>query len=358
MKPTPSRRLLAHRQIPHFSPPRTIRWRNNATLSPSSSTINQDEIAHFSKLSSQWWDEKGEFGMLHSMNPIRMEFVRNKLVEIAQEDSSPDVEVDGSKVFHGLNVLDVGCGGGLFSESLTRMGANTLGIDASGSNIAIASHHALQDPLLLSNSPTGKGKGKLTYQHTSVEDLLSKRGPESFDVVCSMEVLEHVDNPRSFLDSCARLVKPGGHLFLSTISRTPLAYFLTIFAAENLFRLVEPGTHTHSKFVNPQELIEFFAQYRSSPPPALSHSPPYPPSSLESTQNEETTKSRPWITKLNAQGVPSRLEAETRGIMYLPWRSEWVLAPRGGGVGGLVGDVKKLTELCNYMFWVRKPQKE
>ncbi|KAJ3489653.1 hypothetical protein NLI96_g1994 [Meripilus lineatus] len=117
-----------------------------ASSSSSHSTVNEDEIAHFSRLSSLWWDERGEFGMLHKMNPVRMQFVREKLAEIAQEDAPPEAEIDSSKVLQGLNVLDVGCGGGLLSETLTRLGANTLGIDASSSNIAIASLHASQDP--------------------------------------------------------------------------------------------------------------------------------------------------------------------------------------------------------------------
>lgn len=156
---------------------------------------------------------------------------------MAQEDAPPEVEIDSSNVLQGLDVLDVGCGGGLLSEvghnassscpntlthyhqqSLTRLGANTLGIDASSSNITIASLHASQDPGL-SLSPlsthdvpdpvqeTKKGKGKLRYEHTSVESLLSEIGPSQFDVVCSMEVLEHVDNPRDFLSNCAQLVK-------------------------------------------------------------------------------------------------------------------------------------------------------
>ncbi|TCD71856.1 Hexaprenyldihydroxybenzoate methyltransferase, mitochondrial [Steccherinum ochraceum] len=188
----------------------------DATAS-SSSTVNTDEIAHFSKLSSQWWDERGEFGMLHKMNPVRMQFVREKLAEIRREDADEDFE--DVSILRGMDVLDVGCGGGLLSESLARMGATILGIDASASNIAIASLHASADPgidvvssalsSLSSSPPSLKGKGKLTYENTSVEELLAQRGPASFDVVCCMEVLEHVDNPRAFLDSCAQLVKVG-----------------------------------------------------------------------------------------------------------------------------------------------------
>ncbi|GJE91182.1 ubiquinone biosynthesis O-methyltransferase [Phanerochaete sordida] len=279
------------------------------------STINDSEIAHFSRLSALWWDEQGEFQMLHRMNPVRMRFVREKLAEMALEDDG-DADVTPADVLRGKDVLDVGCGGGLLSESLARMGANTLGIDASPSNVSIASLHASADPALAA-STQGRRRGALAYQHTSVEDLLAARGPASFDAVCSMEVLEHVDNPRAFLDSCAQLVKPGGHLFLSTIARTPLAYLVTIAAAEHVLRRVSRGTHTYAKFVDPAELVDFFRAYRPH--------------------------GRPWIA---SAGAPARTEAETRGMVYVPWDGEWVLAPRGAA----------WAEGCNYLFWVRRPR--
>ncbi|PSR90570.1 hypothetical protein PHLCEN_2v4863 [Hermanssonia centrifuga] len=263
------------------------------------------------------------------MNPARIQFLRDKVTEIALDDD-PNASVNPTRILRGLNVLDVGCGGGLLSESLTRLGANTLGIDASASNISIASLHASADPSLnftsgissllpahttVHRGNKAEGKGTLTYTHTSVEELLIERGEGAFDIVCSMEVIEHVDNPRDFLDSCARLVKPGGHLLLSTIARTPLAYFLTIFAAEDLLGFVSKGTHTFSKYVNPEELEGFFRSYRS--------------------------QSRPWISG----PVAHRLQAETRGIIFVPWNNEWVLTPRGS----------KWAEGCNYLFWVRRP---
>ncbi|RDX42719.1 ubiquinone biosynthesis O-methyltransferase [Lentinus brumalis] len=304
----------------------TIADARNAT-----SSVNSDEIAHFSRLSQLWWDERGEFGLLHKMNPVRMEFVRQKVLEMQREDGLEDA--NEARPLEGLDVLDVGCGGGLLCESLTRLGGNTLGIDASGSNIAIASLHAAADPALSSQSPQ-KRSGTLSYQHTSAEDLLATRGPKSFDVVCSMEVIEHVDNPRTFLSNCAQLVKPGGHLFLSTIARTPLSYFLTIFAAEQALRLVTPGTHTWSKYINPEEMTDFFLQSDSIP--------------ATSEDAARQVSSRPWISRIYG-GIPSRTEAEVRGMIYLPWKGEWTLVPRGAPGASV------WAEACNYVFWVRRP---
>lgn len=228
------------------------------------------------------------------------------------------------------------------------MGARTLGVDASASNVSIASLHASADPALSSSN----GPYSLTYRHSSAEELLQE--PARFDVVCSLEVVEHVDNPAAFLKTCADLVKvgivvsslldkrshsylqqPGGHLFLSTIARTPLAYFMTIAAAEHILKLVSPGTHTYSKYINPKELVAYFQEHRTNP------------------------SSPPWISRLHQYNQslfpsshPSRQEAEVRGLVYQPWNGAWVLMPRSASMG-LSGWA---TTQCNYMFWVRKPR--
>ncbi|KAJ7170687.1 S-adenosyl-L-methionine-dependent methyltransferase [Mycena crocata] len=276
----------------------------------TTSTVNPAEIAHFSRLSSQWWDEAGEFSFLHQMNPVRMRFIREKLLEVAR-DEQPLSDPSPANVLKGLDVLDVGCGGGLLSESLARLGAKTLGVDASEANILIARLHAAKDPGL---AQPGSSKS-LQYLHTPADALLTKS--KRYDVVCSMEVLEHVDNPSQFLDTCASLLKPGGHLFLSTISRTALAYFLTIFMAEDVLRKVSRGTHTHAKFVKPEELTAFFRTY----------------------PNAES----PWVSV--GRGPPTRTQGEVRGMVYNPLSARWVLAPR---------DAWGAAE-CNYLFWVRKP---
>ncbi|KIM66016.1 hypothetical protein SCLCIDRAFT_1211662 [Scleroderma citrinum Foug A] len=294
-------------------------------LDATASTVNAAEVAHFSRLSSQWWDEKGEFALLHRMNPVRAQYVRDKVIEVAREERGEDVaqEMERRGALRGMNVLDVGCGGGLLSESLARLGGQTLGIDASESNVRIASMHASADPLFSPSSPSPSCS--LGYRNISAEELL--KSDEKFDVVCSMEVIEHVDNPATFLVTCAELVKPGGHLFLSTIARTPLAYLLTIVAAEYILRQVARGTHTYSKFINPTELISFFQQY-SSPSGTGGNSPP-------------------WITRMYAGGLPRRTEAEVRGLIYKPWSGDWALMPRSATQFGAAE--------CNYMFWVRKP---
>jgi len=266
------------------------------------------------------------------MNPLRMQFVREKVIEITREENGEDA-IQGSNPLYGLDILDVGCGGGLLSESLARLGAHTVGIDASESNVAIASKHALADPRLSNFSDSLSSKGSLVYRHISAEAMLKEK--KRFDVVCSMEVLEHVDNPAGFLSSCAELLKPGGHLFLSTIARTPLAYVLTILAAEQISRKVAPGTHTYSKYINPSELISFFHKYRSPSALRLHTAPP----------SEEL--GRPWITRTYEHGLPTRTEAEVRGMVFIPWKSQWILTPRGASGWGVTD--------CNYLFWVRKP---
>ncbi|KAL1747633.1 S-adenosyl-L-methionine-dependent methyltransferase [Schizophyllum fasciatum] len=286
--------------------------RSIQTGAASGGSVNPAEIAFFSKLSSQWWDETGEFGFLHRMNPLRVQFIRDKLHEVALDQKVEDFRGASGEgpspeaALRDLKVLDVGCGGGLLSESLARLGAKTLAIDASHSNIQIASLHASSDPSLARN---------LEYRHSAAEALVEEGN--QFDVVCSMEVLEHVDHPAAFLDTCSRLVKPNGHLFLSTIARTPLAYFLTIFMAESVLGKVSQGTHTYSKYINPSELMAHFQEV-----------------------------SPQWIKKgWVGSSLPMRMQAETRGMIYNPLSGRWSLAPRGMWA----------SEDCNYVFWVRKP---
>ncbi|GAA6056804.1 hypothetical protein JCM3770_002810 [Rhodotorula araucariae] len=272
--------------------------------SRGTNTISQAEIEHFSALSANWWDPTGEFGLLHRMNPARIDFLRDELLRAE--------ELEGARWLKGKDVLDVGCGGGIFAESLARLGANTTAIDASGSNITVAQTHAALDPSLqvinspvparTSSPPSTSASNTLEYRHCAAEDLV--REGRQFDVVCAMEVIEHVEDPRGFLECLMRLTKPGGHLLLSTISRTPLARLLTITMAEDILRLVTPGTHTYHKYIKPQELGDFFRE-------------------------------KGWVG------------FETRGCPYDPIVGKWRLL----GVGELGG----LGELVNFFAGVRRP---
>ncbi|KZP01437.1 3-demethylubiquinone-9 3-methyltransferase [Calocera viscosa TUFC12733] len=290
-------RVPTPRQLRHSS--RLLRSLSTNAQTTPSSTIDPDEIEHFSRLSAQWWDEQGELKMLHKMNPSRVAWLKHKIVETKEMDCEKSSVP--WKALSGMRILDVGCGGGLLSESLARLGARVTGIDAAASNISIADLHKSHDHLLQN----------IVYRHAPVETLATEG--HQFDALCGMEVLEHVDEPSHFLKSCAGLIKPGGHLFLSTISRTPFAHLLTITMAENMLRLVARGTHSYPKFIRPSELVSFFQELG-------------------------------WITR-TFDGRPTRHEAEVRGIVYAPWKGEWQLGPRGAG----------WSEQCNYLFWARKP---
>ncbi|KAG0263144.1 Hexaprenyldihydroxybenzoate methyltransferase, mitochondrial [Mortierella polycephala] len=224
---------------------------SNGTQQPSAGnpidTVNKDEIAKFSAMSDEWWAPQGPFKMLHLMNPPRIRYIRNRLEASGAVSRSMGQNNDGRFPLQGLRILDVGCGGGLLTEALARLGAHVTGLDASIENIQMARIHAKKDPLLNGGAP-----GSLEYRHQTAEQLL-EQGLE-FDVVCSMEVIEHVENPAGFLKVLGQLLKPDGDLILSTISRTPFAYFVTIFCAEHLMRMVPVGTHHWSKFINPEEL--------------------------------------------------------------------------------------------------------
>ncbi|ORY22567.1 S-adenosyl-L-methionine-dependent methyltransferase [Naematelia encephala] len=318
---------------------------------PSSfTTINQSEISHFSRLSSQWWSPTGEFKLLHRMNPTRLEYIRQRVA--FDERDEPEWTYAGRKQadtrgtgrwLQGKRCLDVGCGGGLLSESLARLGGDVVGVDASESNITIANLHASQDPFLpykpvssplgsttsssswFASTTTSAGSssipGSLEYRHTSAEAL--RDAGEKFDVVCAMEVLEHVDEPAEFMRCLGEMVKPGGHLIISTISRTPLARLLTLTMAEDVLRLVSPGTHTYSKFVKPSELRRF----------------------VYSDMGGFDT----WEPELNAADVRKDEVGETKGIVYDPLGGVWRLW------GGAVGTISRgLGEGCNYMFGARK----
>lgn len=197
-------------------------------------TINPDEINKFHRMAEEWWDPAGKFAPLHKFNPVRLAYIREKL--LAQFARDPNA----MRPFEGLRVLDIGCGGGLLCEPLARLGATVTGVDAGEKNIAIARLHAEQSGL------------DIDYRATTSEALAN--AGEQFDVVLNMEVVEHVADVPLYLQSCCALVKPGGLMFMATINRTARAYALAIFAAERILRWLPRGTHDYEKLVTPDEI--------------------------------------------------------------------------------------------------------
>ena len=213
------------------------------TYSSSASSVNPTELSHFEKLASSWWDPHGSSSLLHQMNPLRHDFISFCL------DSQPDPPAARGRKF-----LDVGCGGGIFAESAARLQETerVLAVDPSSGVIAVAQEHAKRDPLLLE-------PGRLEYQNKSIEDLAIPRSPsQQFDIVTIFEVIEHIDQPATFLKSCFPFVKPGGWLIVSTIARTWTSWLTTKVVAEEVVRLVPRGTHDWDKYINEQELRKFF----------------------------------------------------------------------------------------------------
>lgn len=199
----------------------------------TSASIDPNEVKKFSAMADQWWDLHGKFKPLHKFNPTRVSYIAQK----AAQHFGTDVNFDPLK---GLKLLDVGCGGGLLSEPMRRLGAEVTGIDASEKNIGIASLHAQQTGL------------NIDYHCASVEALAA--GSEQFDIVLTMEVVEHVADVESFLKGCAKLVKPGGLLFVATLNRTLKSYALAIVGAEYVLRWLPRGTHQWEKFLKPSEI--------------------------------------------------------------------------------------------------------
>jgi len=194
-------------------------------------TLNVDpaEIAKFEELASRWWDQQGEFKPLHEINPLRLHFIDER------------VQLNGKRV------LDVGCGGGILSESMAKRGADVTAIDMGKAPLSVAKLHAMESEV------------DVNYQQITVEELAEQQ-PHSFDAVSCMEMLEHVPDPSSVIKACQTLVKPGGSVFFSTINRNPKAYMFAIVGAEYLLKMLPKGTHEYAKFIKPSELDEWSRQ--------------------------------------------------------------------------------------------------
>jgi len=194
-------------------------------------TLNVDpaEIAKFEELASRWWDQQGEFKPLHEINPLRLHFIDER------------VQLNGKRV------LDVGCGGGILSESMAKLGADVTAIDMGKAPLSVAKLHAMESEV------------EVNYQQITVEELAEQQ-PHSFDAVSCMEMLEHVPDPASVIKACQKLVKPAGSVFFSTINRNPKAYMFAIVGAEYLLKMLPKGTHEYAKFIKPSELDEWSRQ--------------------------------------------------------------------------------------------------
>jgi len=201
---------------------------------PSGSTVDPAEIERFSRIAEEWWDPAGKFAPLHRLNPVRLAYIRDRAAQHWQRDAR-------SSPLRGLSVLDIGCGGGLLSEPMARLGGAVTGIDAAERNIAVARRHAAGQELAID------------YRDTTAETLVETGA--QFDIVLALEIVEHVADVDLFLGSCGRLTKPGGLVFLSTLNRTAKAWALAIAGAEYLLRWLPRGTHDWRKFLKPSEVV-------------------------------------------------------------------------------------------------------
>lgn len=192
----------------------------------SNQNVDTAELNKFSDLAHKWWDKNSEFKPLHDINPLRLNYINNAIS------------------LKGKAVLDVGCGGGILSESMAQLGATVTGIDLGEKSLKVAQLHSLESGV------------NVDYQLISVEQLASLK-PASFDMVTCLEMLEHVPDPASVVQACANLVKPGGHVFFSSINRNPKAYLFAVIGAEYVLNLLPRGTHDYAKFIKPSELAGF-----------------------------------------------------------------------------------------------------
>ncbi|UWQ10924.1 bifunctional 2-polyprenyl-6-hydroxyphenol methylase/3-demethylubiquinol 3-O-methyltransferase UbiG [Aliiroseovarius crassostreae] len=204
------------------------------------SSVDPSEVEKFAAMAAEWWDPTGKFKPLHMMNPVRLDYITSQIAAEFGRDLSDD------KPFAGLRILDIGCGGGLLSEPMARLGADVVGADATERNIPVARAHAEEMGL------------EIDYRHTTAEAI--EEAGERFDVVLNMEVIEHVADPLAFLISCQNLLKPGGLLLCSTINRNPKSFMVAIVGAEHVMRWLPKGTHEWSKFITPDELEDLLAE--------------------------------------------------------------------------------------------------
>lgn len=205
-------------------------------MQTANTTVDPAEVAKFEAMAAEWWDVNGKFKPLHMLNPCRLDYITNQIA------ARFDRDLTASLPFKGLRLLDIGCGGGLLSEPMARLGATVVGADAAAGNIPVAQVHADQQGL------------DIDYRHITAEALVD--AGEQFDVVLNMEVVEHVADPLAYLTACRQLLKSGGLMLCSTINRNPKSYAVAIIGAEHIMRWLPKGTHEWRKFITPDELVD------------------------------------------------------------------------------------------------------
>ena len=201
-------------------------------------TINKKEIEKFSRIAEEWWDPSGKFKPLHKFNPVRLDYIKKSILKKFKKKTK-------DKSLNNIKILDIGCGGGLLCEPLSKLGADVIGIDASEKNIKIAKTHARKNNL------------KINYYCASPENFLYK---QKFDVVLNMEIIEHVEDINLFINRSSRLLKNNGLMFVATLNKTLKSYFFAIIGAEYVLKWLPIGTHDWNKFVKPKKLVEIGAK--------------------------------------------------------------------------------------------------
>lgn len=214
-------------------------------MQTAQTTVDPAEVAKFEAMAAEWWDPKGKFKPLHMLNPCRLDYITSQIAgEFDRDLTTPEP-------FKGLRILDIGCGGGLLSEPMARLGATVVGADAASGNIPVAQIHAEQSGL------------SIDYRNTTAEALAD--AGELFDVVINMEVVEHVADPLAYLTACQQLLKPGGLHICSTINRNPKSFAVAIVGAEIIMRWLPKGTHEWNKFITPDELFDLLTKAALTP---------------------------------------------------------------------------------------------
>ncbi len=203
-------------------------------------TINKKEIEKFTRIAEEWWNPEGKFKPLHKFNPIRISYIKENIIQTLK------LKEDQNQPLKKVKILDIGCGGGLLSEPMSRLGAEVVGIDASEKNINIAKLHARNNNL------------NIKYYCTSPENLNTQK---KFDVILNMEIVEHVENVDFFLKSCSKHLKKNGLMFVATLNKTLKSYLFAIIGAEYILRWLPIGTHQWEKFIKPHELIDLLKKY-------------------------------------------------------------------------------------------------